>query len=294
MGFFGGLLALFKPTASSIAFHSVYQKSLKRLKNNFTQGTCAKKRQQYSFFVAGHVYGKMDGKTYNGIYKSFKNNNKLKNCAFMPFGFLLGDTVKKASNYEFNTLKNDIKFIGNKTDIYIAPGNHDIGIGKDSQRRDIYVKHFGKTFKYIKYKKDLFILLDSGLDDWNISGKQLQMLKNLNSDNNKYNNVFVFSHHIIWFDSNNKKLSGLIPNSLHGKAEKLNFWNEVFPIIKNIGKNVFVFAGDVGASNKSSAFFYDNIFGVDFFATGMGGGKRDNFLLLHIDHGKVNIELVKL
>jgi len=57
---------------------------------------------------------------------------------------------------------------------------------------------------------------------------------------------------------------------------------------------VFVFAGDVGAFDNESEFFYDNISGVNFFATGMGGGKRDNFLLLHVNHNKVDIELVQL
>jgi len=47
-------------------------------------------------------------------------------------------------------------------------------------------------------------------------------------------------------------------------------------------------------SEKGSEFFYDNISGVNFFATGMGGGKRDNFLLLHVESGKVHIELIPL
>ena len=62
----------------------------------------------------------------------------------------------------------------------------------------------------------------------------------------------------------------------------------------DIGENVFLFAGDVGAFDNKSEFFYDNISGVNFFATGMGGGKRDNFLLLHVNHGKVGIELMQL
>ena len=56
----------------------------------------------------------------------------------MPLGFLLGDTVVKASNIEFNILKNDIKSIGNKTNIYISPGNHDVGTGPYNAKRDIY------------------------------------------------------------------------------------------------------------------------------------------------------------
>jgi len=302
--FIGLLLGVYKPYLlhipkqymKSILINesdSVYQQSAYRLDNNFNKGKCISKNQGYSFFVAGHVYGK-PGIKYNGIYKPLKNNNELKKCAFMPLGFLLGDTVVEASNYEFNILKNDIKTFGNQINIHISPGNHDVGEGPNNAKRDIYLMNFGKSFKHFKYENDLFILLDANIHNWNIVDDQLKMLKSLNSDGNKYNNVFIFSHQVIWIDNLNKKFSGLKPNSLYGKAEKLNFWDEVFPIINNIGENVFLFAGDVGAFDNESEFFYDNISGVNFFATGMGGGKRDNFLLLHVESGKVHIELIPL
>ena len=106
-------------------------------------------------------------------------------------------------------------------------------------------KNEAKTFKYFKYENDLFILLDANLHNWNIIGDQLQMLKNLNSGENEYNNVFIFSHQVIWIDTENKKFSGLITNSKEGKAKKLNFWNEVFPVINDIGEKVFLFAATV-------------------------------------------------
>ena len=272
---------------------NVYKQSVDRLKNNFEKGACGNKDQGYSFFLAGHVYG-TPGVKYNGIYEPFKSNSELNDCLFMPLGFLLGDTVNVASDYEFNILKNDIKSIGNKTSIYISPGNHDVGTTTYNAKREIYLKHFGETFKYFKYENDLFILLDANLHNWNIIGDQLQMLKSLNSGENEYDNVFIFSHQVIWIDTENKKFSNLLVNSTAGKAEKLNFWNEVFPVIDDIGENVFVFAGDVGAFDNKSEFFYDNISGVDFFATGMGGGKRDNFLLIHVNRGKVDIELIQI
>ena len=67
-----------------------------------------------------------------------------------------------------------------------------------------------------------------------------------------------------------------------------------FLLLKVLGKGCFLFAGDVGAFDNKSEFFYDNIQGVDFFATGMGGGERDNYLLLHVDHNKIDVELVPL
>ena len=73
----GVLLGLYKPELFKIPFsymrsilvyENVYQQSVDRLKNNFDKGTCGYKNQGYSFFVAGHVYGK-PGTKYNGIYE---------------------------------------------------------------------------------------------------------------------------------------------------------------------------------------------------------------------------------
>ena len=272
---------------------SVFEESESRLSEKFNTGSCGTEEEGYSFFVAGHVYGK-PGTKYEGIYEPFKSNETLKKCSFMPLGFLVGDAVVEASNHEFNILKRDIKTIGNNTKIYISPGNHEVGTGKFNAKRDIYLENFNETFGFLQYKNDLFILLDANLHNWNIIGDQLQMLKDLKSGMNDYDNVFIFSHQVIWIDGENKKFSGLIPNSQEGRAKELNFWNEVFPIINNIGKKIFLFAGDVGAFDNESEFFFDNLLGVNFFATGMGGGEKDNFLLLHVDQNEVRIELVKL
>jgi hypothetical protein len=276
----------FRTNASPI---SVYDQSIYRLYNNFEKGTCGSKDKGYSFFIAGHVYGTPNVK-YNGIYNSFKTNSELNNCEFMPLGIFLGDVVQEASNYEFNIFKNDMESIGNKTEIYISPGNHDVGKTPYSAKRDIYLQNFGETFKYFEYQNDLFIVLDANLNRGNIISDQLEMLKSLQLNDNNYNNIFIFSHQVIWIDP--LKTTGLIPNKKF--SEKLNFWNQVFPVISDIGEKVFVFAGDVGAFDNKSEFFYDNILGVDFFATGMGGGVRDNYLLIHVRNDKVEIELIKL
>jgi len=271
----------------------IYEESLSRLKNDFDKGSCGSKDEGYSFFVAGHVYG-TPGERYKGIYEPFKTNNLLKGCLFMPLGFLLGDAVVEASNYEFEILKKEIESIGNNTKIHISPGNHEVGSGAYNAKRDIYKDNFGETYKYFMYEDDLFIVLDANANNWNINGDQLTMLKDLNLDDKDYNNVFIFTHQVIWTDPKNEKFSGLIVNSSEGKAEKLNFWNEVFPIINNLGERVFLFAGDVGAFDNKSEFFYDNVSGISFFATGMGGGKRDNYLLIHVRQNEVEIDLVEL
>tara|TARA_B110000967_G_scaffold177202_1_gene191164 strand:- start:642 stop:869 length:228 start_codon:yes stop_codon:yes gene_type:complete len=74
------------------------------------------------------------------------------------------------------------------------------------------------------------------------------------------------------------------------KLKQLNYSK----LISNISKKLYIFSGDVGASANGSEFFYDNILGVNFFATGMGGGVRDNFIIVNIDKGNANFELVPI
>ena len=217
------------------------------------------------------------------LWKSFDSNITLQKLVNRSLN-------KYVEDVEF---QNEIKSLGNDTKVHISPGNHEVGTGPYNAKRDLYIKNFGKTFKFFRYESDLFILLDANSHYWNILDNQLQMLKDLSLKKAEYRNVFIFSHQVIWADSNNKRFSRLITNSKEGKAEKLNFWNDVFPLIKDLGKNVFFFSGDVGAFDNDSEFFYDNISNVDFFATGMGGGKRDNFLILHVNQGNVEIELIE-
>ncbi len=272
---------------------NIYKESILRLEKDFLRGSCGSEEEGYSFFVAGHVYG-TPGELYKGIYQPFKTNNILNSCLFMPLGFLLGDAVVEASEIEFEILKKEIDSFRKDTKIYISPGNHEVGSGKYNAKRDVYMNNFGDTYKYFKYRDDLFIVLDGNENNWNIADDQLEMLRNLASREENYNNVFIFSHQVIWNDPQKKEFLGLIPNSNEGKAEKLTFWSDVFPLIKDLGSKVYIFAGDVGAFDNRSEFFYNNFSGVSFFATGMGGGKRDNFLLIHVKKDRVNIDLIEL
>jgi len=284
--------SFFKEVASNDP-DNLYKDSVDRLNNRFRPGSCKTDNEGYSFFIAGHTYG-TPGLKYEGLYGPFKSNKRLKDCAFLPLGFLLGDTVVEASHHEFGVLKKDIESFRDNTKVYIATGNHEVGTGPYNAKRDIYIENFGaETYKYIEYKNDLFVILDTNINNWNLNNDQISMLKNLESNEGKYKNIFIFSHQIFWIEDGNPKFSGLIPNSQEGRAKELNFWKEVFPIAKEIGDNLFFFAGDVGAFNNKSEFFYRSISGVDFFATGMGGGQRDNFMLIHVDKKKVDIELVE-
>jgi hypothetical protein len=273
-----------------------FYESIAKIESNWVNSDYSmlcNKKNTYSFVVAGHTYGYPGGK-FNGLYNQFVSEiKKINDCNSMKFGLFLGDIVAKASNKQFGLFKEDLGLFRDDIAKYVVPGNHDVGMGHDNAKRDIFIQNFEKTYQSFEYNQDLFVLLDANYDPWNIKGDQLKWLKKMQEDGNKYRNVFVFTHQVIWFDKNSDRarLATVKTNSLEGypKHEGTNFWPEVFPILSSLAENSYFFAGDVGAWDNNSELFYDSHKGSHFFATGMGGGKRDNYLIVSVENGSINV-----
>ena len=100
------------------------------------------------------------------------------------------------------------------------------------------------------------VVLDPNLDKWNISGDQLEFLKTVLNDNlEEIDNIFVFFHQLIWWEEDNI-YGNVMPNSLFGRADTVNFWSEVEPLFSSLPNEVYMFAGDVGAITNGSEFMY--------------------------------------
>ena len=251
--------------------------------------------QGYSFYVAGHTYGK-PGIEPNGLYDGFTDKFHLIN-EYKPikFGFLLGDLVKNASNEAWKLVKKDLDSLDPRIENIVVPGNHDVGKGMHDAKREIFLKQFGKTFFSFKNGKDIFIILDGNINEWNITGEQLHFLKqSLPNKKGSSNNIFIFSHQLIWHNSSNLEFKKIQPNSLEGRSDNLNFWDEVFPLLSGLTNNVYFFSGDIGAFPNGNELFYTKYLNVTFVATGMGGGMRDNFLIVSVIKGRVEIFFVPI
>jgi hypothetical protein len=83
-------------------------------------------------------------------------------------------------------------------------------------------------------------------------------------------------------------------NSEEGRNEEINFWSEVEPLFHRLDKPVYMFAGDVGGASYSDNIMYDHYDNITFIASGMGNGKKDNFILVHVTDSTVTFELVAL
>lgn len=249
-------------------------------------------QKDFSFFIAGHTYGdplKKGGN--NGLYKPFTNKIPLINSQNnMEFGVLLGDVVWKPNKWQ--QAKADIsKF---NMPIYVARGNHDGPLDK-------FEADFGKSYKSFVLNDNLFVILDPNIDKWNISNEQLVFLKNrLRIEGKNVKNIFIFCHQVIWWSKDKSPIPR--PNSLQNKAETPNYWSVIEPILRESEKPVYLFAGDVGAFSKERKkknhiieYSYQNTDNITYISSGMGGGVRDNFVIVDVSkEGIVSFRLIHL
>ncbi len=253
--------------------------------------TKEEKKIKQSFFVAGHAYGKPAPKGKKELYPPFKEKfNFLNNNKNIEFGFLLGDVVRYPSSWP-NVLK-ELEEL--RMPYYVARGNHDGPLNE-------FEKMFGKSYKKFVQNNNLFIVLDPNLSEWNISREQLNFLKEtLKKEGQEVDQIFIFMHQLIWWSKD--KFSKPKPNWQQNRAENPNYWSTIEPILEDMKVPVYLFAGDVGAFSKEYkkrdhiieyAYFQEK--NITYVATGMGGGTRDNMVIVDVyDDNSVKLNLIHL
>ena len=235
----------------------------------------------YSFFVAGHAYG--NPMNYNlGLYESLIfHQGYLNEYPKMQAGFFTGDLVPKSEENYWQAAESDLaNFI---MPIYIAPGNHDKG--------PCFDKRFPHYFS-MGLNNDLFIVLDPV--NCRISDEQLSFLEESITDlEEEVNNVFLFCHEVIWIDS----LIGydhLKPNSMV-TYQGTDYWTKIHPLLIGLDKEVYFFAGDVGALTSVTFYSYEQRDNVHFYAGGMGNGFIDNIFITEVySDGYVKVRPMRL
>lgn len=250
-----------------------------------------------AFYVAGHVYGAHENDEYlDQIYPKFQN--ELDNIASdnkLEFGILTGDVVKTASLDSYNNLLKS--FDQTEKPFYIAIGNHDINDGGESFQQVIG----DETYYSFVDMNSLFLILYPDKSTWDISSEQLDFIADELSKNSSVNNIFVFTHELIW-KWKDDDLTECIPNSYFGKTEASNFINDVLPLFEQEEKDIFFFAGDVGAFPNGTPYVNYKFDNIHYIASGMGGGQysdsvhgHDQYLYVKVyDSGNVIVEQVIL
>lgn len=242
----------------------------------------------YSFFIAGHTYGK-PGVNNIGLHPPFKGKfGYIQNREEIKFGVLLGDIVSPDPiAQDWDEVDTDIDSLG--LQVYFAVGNHDM------ENRPLFESRYGDTYYYFLFQNDLFIVLDPNIDGWNISGTQLEFLENVVQSNyESVDYIFVLFHQLLWWESDNIYAS-IKPNSFAGMDGPINFWTEIEPLFYQLPNEVVFCSGDFGAAHWSDDFMYDTYDNISFIGSGMGEGIGDNFIVINIDSNKaINYDLICL
>ena len=240
------------------------------------------KNPDYTFFIAGHVYGSPSGDNL-GIYPKFYKK-LLTNKNIFNFGILAGDITRNGDKESWDFFDDQVNNLDYK--LYIAPGNHDIGSTEDSIKKVNFKKRYGNLYQSIKFKNDLFIILNPYENQWSIKNQQLDFLKKeLKQNYQSVDNIFIISHPVIYV---NEKFNVKV-NSYDGAGKNINFWDEIYPLFKKYSNNYYVVAGDVGATYNHFELFCNKFEKTIFLATGMGGGINDNYLIFKKIKNKIKI-----
>lgn len=238
----------------------------------------------YSFFVAGHTYGNPSYPQY-GLYPPFVNKIEFINDnQDMEFGCLTGDVVVSPTAEYWDSAQVDM----DKFDIplYIAAGNHDIGVE--------FTQRFGDYYYSFVLHDDLFITLTPSLNNWNISGYQKDFLfETLSNQAQDVNNIFIFLHELIWW-SPDSIFQNVIINYVPGYPGSTNFWSEIEPVISALPNNIVFFAGDLGCTSAVTPFMYYKYDNITLIGSGMGGGIEDNFVIIDVYNDSIDFNLIAL
>ncbi|MCF6169411.1 MAG: metallophosphoesterase [Bacteroidales bacterium] len=248
----------------------------------------------YSFFVAGHSYGDVMA-TNTHLHPPFKKQWPfIQSYPDISFGVLVGDIVRESTTENWDVVDEDLAELN--LPVYFAPGNHDVFTGDLFAMRYGDSLHDNRTYRYFRKQQDLLVFLDSELDEWNISGHQLDFLRRTIKENAKSSrNVFVFVHSLIWWDDKNvfKQVhTNWWPPNI---PDTTNYWTDVEPLLQQLSNPVYLFAGDLGANKQATPYLYYKDGNITYIASGMGNGKNDNFLFVRVDsEGDVSFDLIAL
>lgn len=220
----------------------------------YAQETSADK--PFSFVVIGHVRGPEDGKLNSMLDELLADVRQLKPDMLILTGDMIWGSVKKALadnkivTEDWERL--DAKLVQLGVPIYRVPGNHDI---HDPVTRDIYFKRYGKLPQAVNFPQGRLIFLNSSyvpvgndpeprkyIMGQPLDAGQIDFLRRELSKSAQNEHVFVFMHHLLWWD------------------EDAAWWREVHPLLVR-SKVRAVFSGDYGPMK----FAHMRRDGVDYF-----------------------------
>tara|TARA_B110000503_G_C7090881_1_gene389367 strand:+ start:154 stop:1071 length:918 start_codon:yes stop_codon:yes gene_type:complete len=224
-----------------------------------------------SFNIKSHVFiGHAYGSPIKTTQESFISQNVLsfirKNSEKISTLIFTGDVFDVPSIDKWKRLRSEV---GKNLDIFIAPGNHDVG-RPDSN--DVFkMSEFGlQNYPYLKYlDKTPLIMDDSTHSNWVVSNATINLINNVDSEL-----VVIARHH--------SPINDLI-SFVNSKAYKSNDLQSVEELTQKFNKNTSYYwiIGDSGAFEhmpRLTCLAYKN---HKFLLNGLGSVEGDSIILFN-------------
>ncbi|MBP6313603.1 MAG: metallophosphoesterase [Flavobacteriales bacterium] len=230
----------------------------------------------YRLLFGGHFHGSSFGRSgYPAatLLANLERINALEANALLSTGDLFLSADKDSAHYV------DAFFKKLNAPLFNAPGNHDVE-GK------VYLQSYGPTFSWFDLGGDRIILLDTELDNGNLEGEQLAMLRDqLRSFEGSH--VFIVSHRPIWSEGDDRYAPLFAGNtrSILGN----NYATVVYPMLEEVARRAKVFwiSGSMAGMAPASIFFQEHAPGITYIQCALRDEPRDALLVADVKNEHV-------
>lgn len=275
-------------TATSILFYLIVLNTLSaQIVSPFNNLKIIDTSQNYSFIVSGHFHGASNNiSTFpsSTLLANIDTLNSLKPSFLMSLGDMFLDVNETYIEHYQKSLFDKLKM-----PLLNAVGNHDLS------NNNMYEEVYGTTFFTFKKNTELFVVLNTEINDGSIQGNQLKMLKTSLSEakNNNIKNIFIFSHRPVWAEDN-AKYSDLFIGNTRSSFGSPNFEKEIHPLLKKSAIPIYWISGSM--ADAPAAFFYDKneTSNITFMQTAIRDLPRDAILQVNIIDGKIYFKGISL
>lgn len=241
----------------------------------------------FSFIVSGHFHGASSNQsTFPAatLLANIDTLNSLKPLFIVSLGDLFLDVNDAYIEHYQKSFFNKLN-----VPLYNAVGNHDLSNG------NLYEKIYGDTYYKFSVNGNLFIVLNTEMNDGSIKGPQMEFFNEALKDNSQFRNIFIFSHRPVWAE-NNERYKKLFPGNTRTAIGSNNFDSEIKPLLSKLSqaRNVFWMSGSLGGGPAS--FFYDKDpeTKITFMQTAIRDLPRDAVLQVNVNRGNVSFRGVSL
>lgn len=241
--------------------------------------------KEYSFIVSGHFHGSSTNQSGYPASTVLSNLDVFNQTNFI---IITGDL--------FLDIKNDIisysKSFFSKLGVpwFNAVGNHDA-------TGTIFEENFGPTYYMFRVQSEVFIILDTELDNGSINGEQLRFFKdklNAIANDPTAKNLFIVSHRPIWCEDD-KELKDLFKDNTRSLFSS-NFSSEILPLLQSLTKKVKIswFSGSLGGSAPASFFYHEKSRNLIYIQSAIRNLQRDAVLKVMVKNGEIEYKTISL